>query len=223
MSHHNTDQLFISILCLARWISRVIMARRGAAADVCDVDGYVHRAADSFRAEQRDDSCEGIVQTQWVRPNWNWRKLGVPVFASTETNRLPARPPGMASAGPFTEQTRSQSAVLWHVSKQCSTYTTDNETGRTSRFLFVLYCFTLLNVCWILPGNHSKNTKKKATRRWLTGTIKQLGCNWMNLLFVNSGAGTNKNVQSCRSKIGHVVSTWKCVNSREAMEISHRG
>lgn len=46
MSHHNTDQLFISILCLARWISRVIMARRGAAADVCDVDGYVHRAAE---------------------------------------------------------------------------------------------------------------------------------------------------------------------------------
>lgn len=29
MSHHNTDQLFISILCFTRWISRVIMNRRG--------------------------------------------------------------------------------------------------------------------------------------------------------------------------------------------------
>lgn len=29
MSHHNTDQLFISILCFTRWISWVIMDRRG--------------------------------------------------------------------------------------------------------------------------------------------------------------------------------------------------
>ena len=29
MSHHNTDQLFISILCFTRWISWVIMDRQG--------------------------------------------------------------------------------------------------------------------------------------------------------------------------------------------------
>lgn len=126
MRHHNTDQLFISILCFARRISWVIMERRGGRCIWC----WRIRArrnpllGRTMRWQLWGDSS-GTMGT--AKPKLERTRR--PSFAHAHQNKqAPRMSSGVASAELFTEQTRThwweQSSVTWwlvmkHYHNQC--------------------------------------------------------------------------------------------------------